>query len=333
MEMRQLSLALLLIVLPNLATAAAPTRGFNYVAHTTIDPAQNNANENALYAYLQAGVDTYASGSLTNDAVSGSAAISYSKLNLIGSIKNADIVALAGIPASKLDLTSPGSIGSTSPGTGKFTTLQATGNVGIGTTIINAGRLLIAGGNVGIGTTHPNVALDVIGQVRPSTGLLFSDGTTQTTAPASLSNVIFQWVGSLDPAASTGIVENASSSSTTAGNIYVYQMAGQSLAGNTIVLRSKWKKISGVNTVTVYANAWQKATTAPAAVQMDIGGVNGSVSGISATAPGTWVNFTVDVSGLVNNTVYDLTVGLSNPTSSGGDGSYAYLGSIVAFGS
>lgn len=140
-------LLLMFLLLPSIAFAAAPTRGFNYTAHTTIDPTQNNANENALYSYLQAGVDTYASGSLTNDAVSGSAAISYSKLNLIGSITNADISPTAAIVGSKLDLSTPGIIGGTSPAAGTFTTLTAN-------TALVSSTATTLNGTVNLGSTH-----------------------------------------------------------------------------------------------------------------------------------------------------------------------------------
>lgn len=191
--MRQLNLILLLLLFPAIANAAAPTRGYNYVAHTTIDPAQNNSNENALYSYLQAGVDTYAAGSIDNSDISGIAAISYSKLNLIGSVTNNDISASAGIVASKLDLTSPGAIGSIAPNTGAFTTLVGTSvtgttlfttsNVGIGTSTAIGGRLMVQGGNVGIGTVNANEKLIVSGKVySTSGGFQFPDNTIQTSA-------------------------------------------------------------------------------------------------------------------------------------------------------
>lgn len=42
--------------------------------------------------------------------------------------------------------------------------------------------LLPWGGNVGIGTTSPAYALDVAGQIHSTTGIVYQDGTTQTTA-------------------------------------------------------------------------------------------------------------------------------------------------------
>lgn len=57
----------------------------------------------------------------------------YSDYN--GNIDNTNIVASAGIVASKLDLTSPGAIGSTAANTGKFTTLTTTGATVLGGTL------------------------------------------------------------------------------------------------------------------------------------------------------------------------------------------------------
>lgn len=124
---------ILLLLIPTISFAAAPTRQYNYVANSIIDPNQNNANENVLYNYLQTGVDTYATGSITNVSISPTAGIGYGQLSLSNSIVNADINSSAAIVASKLDLTSPGAIGSTSPNTGKFTNLTITGTFNSGT--------------------------------------------------------------------------------------------------------------------------------------------------------------------------------------------------------
>lgn len=127
-------LFLILFLVPNLVQAAPPTRAYTYVSNTTIDPNQNNTNENALYSYLQVGVDTYADGSITGADISASASIPYNSLSLAGSIVNADISASAGIVGSKLNLTAPGIIGSITPSTGQFTNLTITGTLNAGVT-------------------------------------------------------------------------------------------------------------------------------------------------------------------------------------------------------
>lgn len=82
--------------------ASPPTRAYSYSANNIIDPTQNNTNENALYSYLQTGVDTYAASSITGAAISSSASIPYVSLSLSNSIVNADISSSAAIAASKV---------------------------------------------------------------------------------------------------------------------------------------------------------------------------------------------------------------------------------------
>lgn len=132
--MKNIVFLILTIFLSTNSFAAAPTRAYTYVSNTTIDPAQNNANENALYSYLQTGVDTYAASSITGAAISPSASIPYISLSLSNSIVNADISTTAAIVGSKLNLTEPGIIGSVTPSTGKFTDLEATTTFKLGTT-------------------------------------------------------------------------------------------------------------------------------------------------------------------------------------------------------
>lgn len=81
-------------------------------------------------------------------------------------------------------------IGSSSPGTGKFTTLNTTGNVGIGTTSLTAP--LVVAGNVGINSTSPGQALDVQGTVRATNFTLQS--TNVSVVP---SGVIVMWSGTI----------------------------------------------------------------------------------------------------------------------------------------
>lgn len=80
-------------------------------------------------------------------------------------IVNADVSSSAAIAASKLDLSSPGTIGGTAAGAANFTTIKTTGNVGINTGVPTGAALMVSG-NVGIGSVNPIQALDVNGTLR-----------------------------------------------------------------------------------------------------------------------------------------------------------------------
>ena len=127
-------------------------RSDKYVSQTTIDPAAVTRNEDRIFTYLQAGVDTLANnsvtsakivdGTITNADVNASAGIVQSKLATLAitsalitnnEIVNADINSSAAILGSKLDLAIPGAIGGTTPATGVFTTLGSTGQASLNT--------------------------------------------------------------------------------------------------------------------------------------------------------------------------------------------------------
>lgn len=90
----------------NFVCAAAPTRPATYTSNTTIRSADVTNNEVTLYNYLQAGVDSFADGSIFNADIASAAAIAYSKLSLGNSIMNSDINTAAAIAYSKLSLSS-----------------------------------------------------------------------------------------------------------------------------------------------------------------------------------------------------------------------------------
>lgn len=69
---------------------SAPSSSFTYVSGTTIQPSQVQTNENNIYSYLQSGVDTYRAGSINSVAISSTAGILYSQLNLSGGILPGD---------------------------------------------------------------------------------------------------------------------------------------------------------------------------------------------------------------------------------------------------
>ena len=93
---------LFLIPLTLLLLGAAPSRTKTYTAGQVISPTDVTENEDNIFAYLQAGVDTLRTnsvltgnitdGTILNVDISSSAAIAYSKLNLSNSVVGADIV-------------------------------------------------------------------------------------------------------------------------------------------------------------------------------------------------------------------------------------------------
>lgn len=205
MEMHKLNLIILfLIVSCGTSWATPPTRTYNYVPNATIDPVQNNANENALYSYLQTGIDTYAPGSISSSDINANASISYSQLSLSNSIVNADISSTASILASKLNLTSPGPIGSGTPNTGAFSTITGTltGNV--------TGNLT--------GNVTGNITGNLTGQALSSV----SDyGTSSSSSTSRNSSTIKIAYGSLAYTASPIAVTNLPFTSSSSYQVFV----------------------------------------------------------------------------------------------------------------
>lgn len=178
----------------------------------------------------------------------------------------------------------------------------------------------------GTGQTTQQAAIDALlpSQTGKSGYFLTSNGTNSswTTNPA-LSNVLFQYSASVNAAGSrTGEVENASLTAASPTANYRYMIANTS----TAVFTTKWQKIAGVSTVTVYAQLWVNSNTGT--ITTTVGSASGNTTTTGST-PGAWVNFTIDVSSLTNGTVYDVTVTLNQSDS----GSNTYMGSLIAFGS
>jgi len=79
--MRKLFILLFLFITVNVY-GAPPSRDNSYTSGDTIRSADVTANEDAIFNYLSAGVDTYAAGSIDNADVNASAAIQSDKLTL-----------------------------------------------------------------------------------------------------------------------------------------------------------------------------------------------------------------------------------------------------------
>jgi len=97
------------------AEAAPPSRTATYVSGTEILAADVSGNEDSIFNYLQAGVDTYADGTLTNADVHASANIQSDKLNLTAiaqSVANSGSTTLTGTFAANGTTNSIGNGGS-----------------------------------------------------------------------------------------------------------------------------------------------------------------------------------------------------------------------------
>ena len=93
-NMKKLLSFLLAMVISGCAwavTCNVPSSSYTYQSGQTILPNQVQANENNLYTYDQQGVCQYQSGSITQAAISSTAGIVYSQLNLSGGILPGDI--------------------------------------------------------------------------------------------------------------------------------------------------------------------------------------------------------------------------------------------------
>ena len=146
--------------------------------------------------------------------------------------------------------------------------------------------------------------------------------------PSVLSNVIFSFAGNTNingrfVSATNTLFPAVADIST----LYAYWASeGTSYAE---VIDSKWTKISGVSTITVYALLWNSVLTVTTTCLVDIGGASGNVIKDTNTQTLEWKTFTIDVSGLTNGTVYDVSIQLKSSDVSG----VSELGSIIAFGS
>ena len=79
--MKKLFTLLFLLITVN-SFSAPPTRVFTYSSGNVITASQNTANEDAIFNYLTAGVDTYADDTIVNADIDSAANIQSDKLNL-----------------------------------------------------------------------------------------------------------------------------------------------------------------------------------------------------------------------------------------------------------
>lgn len=288
---------------------------FTFSAGAVVIASQHNSNFTTISSDYNGNID--------NNNIASGAAIAYSKINLATSIVNADVNASAAIVASKLDLTSPGSIGTTAPGAIKSTTLEATTTLKLGTT--HQGDVLYDNG-----TSLVRLTPGTSGQFLQTQG---ASANPQWATASILSNVLFQFSAAVS-GTGTGIGEISGTTLTpgaVAGNYrFLSRRSGGSGSYNT-VWATKWKKIAGVSTVTYYAQIWNSGEVSETSnIKVDVGGQNSNVSGTANQQTPEWVTNTIDVSSLSNGTVYDVTVSVSHISANTGND---FLGNLISFGS
>jgi len=143
-----------------------------------------------------------------------------------------------------------------------------------------------------------------------------------------LSNVIF-----LDDLtmgdATYELISNTSLTASPGTNVYRYYIRSVSTSYSEVRPKIRWVKIAGVSTITVVAYVWQfTADSQTQGFQVDVGGQTGENSSISNTQTPTRVSFTIDVSGLVNGTEYDIKFNGKRQSTT----SNVYTGLVALFG-
>ena len=109
--MKRFYYILILLLICGVATAAPPSRSKTYTSGETIKSSDVTENEDNIFNYLTAGVDTVKDGSIVNADVNNSANIQASKINLTSinqSISNTGTITATGA------ITSTGIVATTS---------------------------------------------------------------------------------------------------------------------------------------------------------------------------------------------------------------------------
>ena len=154
--------------------------------------------------------------------------------------------------------------------------------------------------------------------------LYIYNGASWDAQGQSLSNLIFHYQASIEEQTTNGEVQ--STSLTDIGALTKFRYMTVENDAYVEILTGKFKKISGISTVTVYAQLWHNST-GYGYLTIDIGGQTVELSQQNSTP--TWNNGDIDVSGLTVGTVYDISVQLKSST---GSGNHGFLGSLFMFG-
>ena len=327
----------LILILALFLTAGAPSSTYRYVDGDTISADEVQTETDNIYRYLQAGVDTLADNSVTSakitDATIATADIASSAITTAliadGTITTTDISSSASIPYSKLS----------------FSNNIVTGDIANGTILnadINASAAIasskldtVAVAQGGTGATTAQTAIDALlpSQTGNSGKFLTTDATNSSWGTiVNSGNIVFSWYGVDIKHATYGIMTNESSyvpSVITEGyTFYVSANLAQT------IIDTKFQKVAGIGQLTVYGKIWTNDAGGGRAGKCTVdinSGTSGNVTGTANQVTPEWKNFTIDVSGLTDGTVYQMEIQLGPDSITAGKS--GFMSAIIIFGS
>jgi len=135
------------------------------------------------------------------------------------------------------------------------------------------------------------------------------------TGISVLSNVIFCWHGADSGGTNTrGWYSGTDLKKDFHDYTETYNYFGVHRGTNRTILTSKFKKISGISTITINARLWARTSLADkeAILTVNVGGQSNTVKSVTSDTP-SWVTASdIDVSSLSNGTTYNITISLKN---------------------
>lgn len=186
------------------------------------------------------------------------------------------------------------------------------------------------------GTVEPGSPVEGQAFWRTDTDVLEIYNGSAWSALGSTSNVIYSWIGrdtgSQSSGGAAGVYVAAVSNTptdTTAVNLLYMHSINTSGSYIPVVLPWKWKKIAGVNTLTVNARIWSNNGNACTA-RLDAGGQQATQT-FTTSSPAWITAFTLDVSSLTTGTTYDMK--LEAQRNSGGAPETFYVSALIIYGS